>query len=159
MTAASSRKVHIRVDAGVPQGKLEHNWNYFGYDEINYTYVPEGRALLAKFDGLEGKPYHVRTHHLFCTGNCHGFYKWGSTNAYLEDADRTPRYDWTTIDLVLDTLLAHGSKPFVELGFMPQDLAAPACYDPANEIWSSVPALILTGAVTSRSGWDITRRP
>ena len=29
----------------------------------------------------------------FCTGNCHGTYKWGSTNAYLEDDAGNPTYD------------------------------------------------------------------
>src|SRR5690606_28767738 len=34
------------------------------------------------------------------------------------------------------TLLAHGCRPFVELGFMPQDLADPACYDVAQDTWT-----------------------
>ena len=29
--------------------ELPHNWTYIGYNEINYTYTPEGQALLAKF--------------------------------------------------------------------------------------------------------------
>ena len=36
---------------------------------------------------------------LLCTGNCHGCYKWGSTNAYLEDDQGNPVYDWTIVDL------------------------------------------------------------
>jgi xylan 1,4-beta-xylosidase len=125
--------VTIHVDAGQPTGAFPHNWNYIGYDEINYTYTPEGQELLAKFGDLHDQPYYVRVHHLLCTGNCHGFYKWGSTNAYLEDYDGTPVYDWTFIDLTFDTLLKHDCKPFVELGFMPQDLADPAHYDMAAE--------------------------
>ena len=61
-------------------GELPHNWTYIGYDEINYTYTPEGQELLAKFAAMQEQPYYVRAHHLLCTGNCHGFYKWGSTN-------------------------------------------------------------------------------
>ena len=118
-----SESVTIQVDVGRRLGNLPHNWNYIGYDEINYTYTPEGNTLLAKFGELQDKPYYVRAHHLLCTGNCHGFYKWGSTNAYLEDDDGNPVYDWTIVDMVLDAILENDCKPFVEIGFMPQDLA------------------------------------
>jgi xylan 1,4-beta-xylosidase len=126
--------VNIRVDAAQVLGNLPHNWNYIGYDEINYTYTPEGKALLGKFGTLD--TYYVRAHHLLCTGNCHGFYKWGSTNAYIEDEAGNPIYNWDIVDLVLDTLLKSGCKPFVELGFMPQHLADPARYDPAKDNWT-----------------------
>jgi xylan 1,4-beta-xylosidase len=133
----TTNTVQIRVDAGVWQGERAHNWNYIGYDEVNYTYVPEGQELLAKFMELQEQPYYVRPHHLFCTGNCHGFYKWGSTNVYLEDEQGQPLYDWTIIDLVFDTILQYRCKPFVELGFMPQDLVDPERYDVAKESWNA----------------------
>ena len=129
VTPAARHTATVRVDAGAWLGELPHNWNYIGYDEINYTYTPEGKELLAKFGQFQEKPYYVRAHHLFCTGNGHGFYKWGSTNVYVEDDAGRPRFDWTFVDLILDTLLQHGCKPFVELGFMPQDLADPVRYD------------------------------
>ncbi len=132
---ATPEAVTIKVDAAKNLGELPHNWNYIGYDEINYTYTPEGQALLNKFGELSGKPYYVRAHHLFCTGNCHGFYKWGSTNAYLEDDDGNPIYNWDIVDQVLDTILKSGNKPFVELGFMPQQLADPQHYDLATDDW------------------------
>jgi xylan 1,4-beta-xylosidase len=135
MTTDVAKPIKIRVDASAWQGELAHNWNYIGYDEINYTYAPEGQALLAKFTELQEKPYYVRAHHLFCTGNCHGTYKWGSTNAYLEDDAGNPIYDWSFVDLVFDTLLKHQCKPFVELGFMPQDLVDTERYDPSKEDW------------------------
>jgi xylan 1,4-beta-xylosidase len=137
MAAVSSKKAHIRVDASAWVGELAHNWNYIGYDEINYTYVPEGQELLAKFMELQEKSYYVRPHHLLCTGNCHGFYKWGSTNAYLEDDQGNPLYDWTIVDRVFDTLLEYRCKPFVEIGFMPQDLADPERYDMAKDNWTA----------------------
>ena len=129
MSTTEPATIQVTVDAGQWQGELAHNWNYIGYDEINYTYVPEGQALLSKFMALQEKPYYVRVHHLFCTGNLHGFYKWGSTNAYLEDDAGKPIYDWTIVDLVFDTILNYRGKPFVELGFMPQDLADTRHYD------------------------------
>ena len=91
MTLELSKKANIHIDAGRWLGELPHNWNYIGYDEINYTYIPEGQELLAKFMTFQEKPYYVRPHHLLCTGNCHGFYKWGSTNAYLEDEAGNPQ--------------------------------------------------------------------
>ena len=128
-TTQSAAPVQIKVDAGRWLGELPHNWNYIGYDECNYTYAPEGQELLAKFGAMGEKPYYVRAHHLFCTGNCHGVYKWGSTNVYLEGDDGQPIYNWTFMDLILDTILKHRCKPFVELGFMPMHLVDPAHYD------------------------------
>jgi xylan 1,4-beta-xylosidase len=145
VTGVPSKRVQVLVDAGAWQGELEHNWNYIGYDEINYTYAPEGQELLAKFMELQEQPYYVRAHHLLCTGNCHGFYKWGSTNAYLEDDQGRPIYDWTIVDLVFDTILKYRCKPFVEIGFMPQDLADPECYDATQENW--------TGQLYRTVGW------
>ncbi|MBZ0300134.1 MAG: beta-xylosidase [Anaerolineae bacterium] len=136
MTTTLPQQARIRVDAGTWLGELPHNWNYIGYDEINYTYTPAGRDLLGRFMHMQEKPYYVRAHHLLCTGNGHGFYKWGSTNAYLEAEDGTPLYDWTLVDLVLDTILTYGCKPFVELGFMPLDLADTAYQTPAGDAWT-----------------------
>ncbi len=130
-----SEPINIKVDAGRIIGELPHNWNFIGYDEINYTYTPEGQALLGKFGALQGEHYYVRVHHLFCTGNGHGFYKWGSTNAYLEDYRGRPIYTWDIVDLTLDTILKSGCKPFIELGFMPQQLADPKHYDLSTEDW------------------------
>jgi xylan 1,4-beta-xylosidase len=127
------QKIKLSVDAAKWLGELPRIWNYIGYDEPNYTYVPEGRELLAKFGALAERPYYIRVHHLFCTGNCHGFYKWGSTNAYLEDDAGNPLYDWTFVDKIFDAILETKNKPFVELGFMPRDLIDPAHYDPAQD--------------------------
>ncbi len=130
------KRARIKVDAGEWLGNLPHNWTYIGYDEINYTYTPEGQELLAKFMAMQERPYYVRAHHLLCTGNCHGFYKWGSTNAYLEDDEGRPIYDWTFVDLIFDIILRYRCKPFVELGFMPLDLVDTAHYDPSEDTWT-----------------------
>ena len=119
-----SDKIQISVDASRRTGKLEHRWNYIGYDECNYTHSPGGRALIGKIGSLE-KPYYIRAHHMLCTGICHGFYKWGSTNVYREDRDGNPVYDYETIDRIIDIWLQNNCIPFFELGFMPKDLADP----------------------------------
>lgn len=129
----TANQVTVRVDAAQHLGEMPHTWNYIGYDEPNYTYTPGGQELLAKFGAMQEKPYYVRVHHLLCTGNGHGEYKWGSTNAYLEDEQGNPIYNWTIVDLIFDAILKHGLKPFVELGFMPQDLADPKFYDIGKE--------------------------
>jgi len=117
-----SNTVNVNVDASKWLGKLEHTWNYVGYDECNFTHSPGGMELIKKFGSLE-KPYYMRTHHLLCTGICHGFYKWGSTNAYIEDEDGNPIYNFDLINKMCDIWLASNTKPFFEIGFMPMDLA------------------------------------
>ncbi|PJM76832.1 GH39 family glycosyl hydrolase [Bifidobacterium felsineum] len=117
---------HISVNAAHEIGPLNHDWRFFGYDECNYTYTPEGRRMLERFGKLGDAPYYVRTHFLFCNGSCTGTQKFGSTNLYHEDAQGNPIYDFTYIDLILDTILESGNKPYVELGFMPEDLADPS---------------------------------
>lgn len=132
-TSSTHSAALLTIDVASPVGNFAHNWNYIGFDEINYTYVPEGLELLAKFGALDDKPYYVRAHHLFCTGNGLASFKWGSTNAYIEDAEGKPTYNWHFVDLTFDALLKNGCKPFVELGFMPQDLADPVFYDVTSE--------------------------
>lgn len=112
----------MAVNAARWLGDLPHTWNYIGYDECNYTHSPGGMELIGKFGRLE-KPYYMRAHHLLCTGICHGFYKWGSTNAYLEDENGNPVYNFEIIDRMCDIWLSNNCKPFFEIGFMPMDLA------------------------------------
>ncbi len=124
MEKTGNRTVQVRVDASRGIGELAHRWNYIGYDECNYTHSPGGMAQLAKIGQLE-KPYYIRCHHLLCTGICHGFYKWGSTNLYTEDREGRPVYDYETVDRMIDLWLSNRCVPFFELGFMPKDLADP----------------------------------
>ncbi|HLO08173.1 MAG TPA: hypothetical protein VK198_16115, partial [Terriglobales bacterium] len=76
------KKVNIRVHADQSQGELSPIWNYFGYDEPNYTYAVNGRKLLGELGALGSKPSYVRVHNLLTTGNGAASLKWGSTNAY-----------------------------------------------------------------------------
>ena len=120
-----NERVTVTADAGKWLKRLEHTWNYIGYDECNYTHSPGGIQLIEKFGKLE-KPYYMRCHHLLCTGIQHAFYKWGSTNMYLEDEDGNPIYDFSLFDEMCDIWLRNNCKPFVEIGFMPRDLADPS---------------------------------
>lgn len=125
---SSLPEVNVKVDASLVTGVCHHIWRYIGYDECNYTQMPEGEELIRKFGALQDSPYYIRTHHLLCTGNGRGAYKWGSTNVYTEDAQGNPVYNWETLDEILDIYIKHRCKPFVELGFMPMDLVDPAFF-------------------------------
>src|ERR1700721_4288704 len=119
----AEQAVSIQVDASRKLGPFQSAWNYFGYDEPNYTYAQKGRKLLDELASLSENPIHVRTHNLLTTGDGAPALKWGSTNAYTEDASGKPIYDWTTVDKILDTYLSVHAKPFMEIGFMPKALS------------------------------------
>ena len=115
--------VSIRVNADADEGPLPPVWNYFGYDEPNYTYTPNGKKLLGELAALSPVPVYIRAHNLFTTGDGTGSLKWGSTNAYTEDAHGNPIYSWTIIDRIFDAYHGAGVKPLVEIGFMPEALS------------------------------------
>lgn len=98
-------------------------WSFFGYDEPNYTYMKDGRKLLGEIAALSPVPVYVRTHSLLVTGDGQAALKWGSTNAYTEDASGKPIYNWTITDRIFDTYIERKMKPLVEIGFMPEALS------------------------------------
>src|SRR5689334_8839818 len=98
-------------------------WAWFGYDEPNYTYMKDGRKLLPEIAALSPVPVHVRTHNLLCTGDGTPALKWGSTNAYTEDSNGRPVYDWTGVDRIFDTYRSRGVRPYVQIGFMPEAMS------------------------------------
>src|SRR6266851_5894557 len=102
-TAGQSERVSIHVDATRSLGPMTPFWSYFGYDEPNYTYMKDGRKLLSELAALSPVPVHIRAHNLLTTGDGTASLKWGSTNAYTEDADGRPIYDWRIVDRILDT--------------------------------------------------------
>jgi xylan 1,4-beta-xylosidase len=119
--AQDSVTIHVRVDKS--EGALRPIWNYFGYDEPNYTYAPNGKKLLGELATLSSVPVYVRVHNILTTGDGSASLKWGSTNAYTEDKDGNPVYSWTIIDHIFDSFHAAGIKPIVEIGFMPEALS------------------------------------
>ncbi len=113
----------ITVDASRPGLPLPPAWRFFGYDEPNYTYMKDGKTLLGELAALSRQTVFIRTHNLLTTGDGTPALKWGSTNAYTEDGQGQPRYDWTIVDRIFDTYLQCGVKPYVQIGFMPQALS------------------------------------
>lgn len=121
--AFAQQSVKIRVDASQVVGRNDPTWSYFGYDEPNYTVAVNGRKLLGELGSLSAGPVTIRVHNLLTTGDGAASLKWGSTNAYTEDAQGNPIYDWTIVDQIIDTFISAGAKPFVEIGFMPKALS------------------------------------
>src|SRR5690349_20817523 len=87
--------VQIRVDANVVRGPMTPIWAWFGNDEPNYAYMPDGKKLLSELASASPVPVHFRTHNLLTSGDGTAALKWGSTNIYKEDASGRPIYDWT----------------------------------------------------------------
>ena len=119
----TAQDISIRVHADQPDGPMIPIWNYFGYDEPNYTYAPNGRKLLGELAALSPTPVYVRVHNLLTTGDGSASLKWGSTNVYTENAAGKPAYSWTIVDRIFDTFHEARIKPLVEIGFMPEALS------------------------------------
>ena len=114
----------IDVDVAKTTGPLWPIWSFFGHDEPNYTYMKDGKKLLSEISALSSVPVYVRVHSLLVTGDGKAALKWGSTNAYTEDAAGKPVYDWTITDRIFDTYLERKMKPLVQIGFMPEALSS-----------------------------------
>jgi xylan 1,4-beta-xylosidase len=115
--------VTITIDAARPQGELVPIWRFFGADEPNYATMKDGRKLLAELGQLGPPPVYFRAHNLLTSGDGTPALKWGSTNAYTEDAQGRPVYDWRIVDRIFDTYEERGLKPYAQIGFMPQALS------------------------------------
>jgi len=115
--------VHVTVDAGRPGAPVNPVWRFFGADEPNYATMKDGRTTLATLGALAPDRVYFRTHNLLTSGDGTAALKWGSTNAYTEDAQGRPIYNWTILDHIFDTYRARKVKPYVEMGFMPEALS------------------------------------
>ena len=121
---SGSSAVDIRVDLAKVVGPYTPIYRWFGYDESNYTTMIYGKQLLRELHDLSPEPVYIRTHHLLTSGNGVAELKWSSSNVFSLDANGKPVYDFTITDQTFDEYQKAGVRPFVELGFMPKDLAA-----------------------------------
>lgn len=127
--------VIINVNLLKNEGKLLPVWEFFGYDEANYTYMKDGRKLLTEIAALSPVRVNVRAHNMLTSGNGTPGLKWSSTNAYMEDANGNPVYNWKIVDSIVDTYIRRGMKPLAEIGFMPEALSVNP--GPVNEVNAS----------------------
>lgn len=120
---ATGDEVSVRIDAGRRLGRVEQVWNWFGYDEPNYTDTANGKTLIGSLASLGGAAPRIRTHNLLTSGDGVPALKWGSTDAYRETASGEPEYFWRIMDRLFDTWVEAGAIPFIQAGFMPQPLS------------------------------------
>ncbi len=113
----------VIVDYAAQGRPLNPFWACFGYDEPNYTYMRDGKKLLGELAALSPVPVYVRCHNLLTSGDGTAALKWGSTNAYTEDPQGRPVYDWHIVDSIFDSYISRGMKPLAEIGFMPEALS------------------------------------
>src|SRR5438105_15226700 len=106
--------VTIHVNATKTSGELRPIWRFFGYDEPNYTYMKDGQKLLSQLAALSPATVYVRVHNLLTSGDGSPALKWGSTNAYSEDAEGRPPYNWTITNRIFHTYLHPGLSPIVQ---------------------------------------------
>lgn len=115
-------KINVNLDEKV--GPMKPIYSWFGYDEPNYTYMKDGKKLLSEIADLSPVPVYVRAHNLLSTGDGTPALKWGSTNAYTEDENGNPIYNWAIADSIFDVYVERGMRPLVEIGFMPKALSS-----------------------------------
>jgi xylan 1,4-beta-xylosidase len=129
------RPVTVTVDAARVEGPLKPVWRFFGADEPNYATMKDGRKLLTELGALRHGQVYFRAHNLLSSGDGTPAFKWGSTNAYSEDKDGNPVYDWTIVDGIIDTYLKRGVRPYLQIGFMPEALSTAPRDMPYQHLW------------------------
>ena len=122
-SSSQNSSVTLKVDIAKTKGPMKPVWAWFGYDEPNYTYMKDGKKLLSEIAALSPTPVYVRAHNLLTSGDGTPALKWGSTNAYTEDENGRPIYNWTIVDKIIDTYIERGMRPLLEIGFMPEALS------------------------------------
>ena len=127
--------VAITVDAGKPAGQLNPIWRFFGADEPNYATMKDGRKLMAGLGELKHGDVFFRAHSLMTTGDGTPAFKWGSTNMYTEDKAGKPVYHWEIVDGIIDSYLARGVRPYLQLGFMPEAMSSAPAGTPYQHSW------------------------
>jgi xylan 1,4-beta-xylosidase len=104
----------VAIDAAAAAQPFPHFWE---------TVFGSGRAILSLREAYRDdlklvkritQMQHVRFHAIFHD----------EIGLYSEDRDGKAIYNFTYIDQIYDGLLANGVKPFVELSFMPRELAS-----------------------------------
>ncbi|WP_395404054.1 hypothetical protein ACHMW6_34620 [Pseudoduganella sp. UC29_106] len=133
--APPSFPVTIHVDASRPAGELKPIWRFFGADEPNYATMKDGRKLMSHLGELRQGEIFFRTHNLLNTGDGTPAFKWGSTNAYTETKDGQTVYDWSVTDRIIDTYLARGVRPYLQVGFMPEAMSSAKPGTPYQHSW------------------------
>ena len=65
----ASESVSIQVHVDQSEGAVAPVWNYFGYDEPNYTYARNGKRLLDELAAASAAPVYIRVQNLLTSGD------------------------------------------------------------------------------------------
>lgn len=104
----------ISVDANAPSQPFPHFWEQmFGSGHAVLALRDNYRKDLQEVHDQVGARY-LRFHGIFDD----------EAGVYSEEAQGNPVYNFSYVDQIYDGLLAEGVRPFVEIGFMPYQLAA-----------------------------------
>ncbi len=152
VTPAAAFSVTVKVDAAKRVGALPPVWRFFGADEPNFATSAHGERLLMELGSLRPGQVYFRAHNLMTSGDGTADFKWGSTNIYAETAG-TPVYDYTIVDRIIDSYLAHGIHPYLEIGFMPEAMTAAPVDVPYRRPWK--PGVDYRGVT---AGWSYPPR-
>jgi xylan 1,4-beta-xylosidase len=151
-TLAATFPVKVKVDAAQRIGALPPIWRFFGADEPNYATQPQGERLLMELGSLRPGQVYFRAHNLLTTGDGTPDFKWGSTNIYTEK-NGAPVYDFRIVDHIIDTYIARGIHPYLEIGFMPEAMSAAPDDVPYRRPWK--PGVAYKGIT---AGWSYPPR-
>lgn len=111
---SATLQVTIEVDASTPAHPFPHYWEQmFG----------SGRAILSLRESYRQDLREVKRATDFKYVRFHAILD-DEVGVYGEDAADNPVYNFSYVDQIYDGLLENGVRPFVELSFMPQKLAA-----------------------------------
>ena len=117
---AQASQETIVVNAQAPAKPFPHFWEQmFG----------SGRAILSMRESYREDLRQVKQATGFRYARFHAILD-DEVGVYSEDKQGNPVYNFTYVDQIYDGLLANGVKPFVELSFMPKQLAARLDYHP-----------------------------
>jgi xylan 1,4-beta-xylosidase len=114
--ADSANPIHdvIHVNANAPSHPFPHFWEQmFGSGRAILSLRASYRRDLQEVKEATGFQY-IRFHGIFDRG----------VGLYHQDSAGHPVYNFSYVDQIYDGLLENGVRPFVELSFMPRELAA-----------------------------------
>jgi xylan 1,4-beta-xylosidase len=116
--ACAQQSHRIVVDASAPAAPFPHFWEQmFGSGRAILSLRESYRNDLRAVKKITGFQY-VRFHGIFLD----------EVGVYNENKQGEPEYDFTYVDQIYDGLLENGVRPFVEISFMPRDLASALDY-------------------------------
>jgi xylan 1,4-beta-xylosidase len=104
----------IVIDAKAPAHPFPHFWE---------TMFGSGRAVLSLRESYRDDLRAVKRITGFKYVRFHGIFH-DEVGLYSEDSQGRPVYNFSYVDQIYDGLLANGVRPFVEISFMPNQLAA-----------------------------------